>query len=1018
MRLKMKIKIALISLASAIAATAQIQVIPDTTFPTVRSLLNSNFGYISNQLGLKQGLISGAPSVWPNIYYQTVKVNGSIQPQQPTINFVPGTNIAFSCTNNIGLSQSDCTISSTAGGNVTSIGIAVPGWLSVSGSPVTSAGTITISEASAQSPHQVIGTCGANTSFGPCALAISDLPAGLLQSGNNLSELSSASAARTNLGLTSTATASLVTTVGNPGSNLNVPTEAAVRAAVGAAGFVTSVGLAAPTWLTVSGSPVTASGTLTFAAASGQTSHQVIGTCGSATSFAPCSLVLADLPAITTANVSESGNLYFTNARAIAAFSATAPILLNSGVISCQTASGLQAGCLTSTDWSTFNSKQTAISGAPGTWPTTFAPPAPTPSTLGGLFSATAASHRWVTNIDNTGTQQLSQPSCADLSNSSASCSTDATNADNIASGTIGAARLPQFTGGDATTAGVGSTALSVIKVNGAAVPASAAALASNVSSQLVAAATTGSGSTVVLSTSPTITNLKATAIQDANGNPFFTSSATASAVDSVTVTNAATANPATVSVGSSGSDGNINLNLTSKGTGVIQLNGSPVVASATTDATNASNISSGTLPNARLSAVPNSALANSSTTLNGQTVALGATGNVNAGAAAHSVSINQGAGSAISGVAIGTAGRVLIDQGVGADPAFDAVSGDGALNGSGSLTVTKTNGVAFATSATTDATNATNITSGTLPNARLVSVPNTSLANSATTVNGQTCTLGSSCTVTLSAVNPQSATYQVLAADFSNYKTIVVSSGTFTITLVASGSQPPAGQYVTIINYGSGLVTIARSGQNINGGTSSLTLNAASATSPTSSYVISDGTNYFASMNSAASSRTTNLYYAPGAKTVNGVGASVFQCNTSCPTPTAITGGTDVTASLHFAGAGSVFDEFVIPTNYANQTITIEVMARSADNGAHSGTVTFTSSQIGANGDVSNPTLANSTAITFTPSGTASGLVIATGTFTPSWTAGNRAFWKAAVALGTLTSDLEIVSVRFYATF
>ena len=119
--------------------------------------------------------------------------------------------------------------------------------------------------------------------------------------------------------------------------------------------------------------------------------------------------------------------------------------------------------------------------------------------------------------------------------------------------------------------------------------------------------------------------------------------------------------------------------------------------------------------------------------------------------------------------------------------------------------------------------------------------------SNASTTVNGVSCSLGSACTVALSAINPQTSTYQVQAGDFSAYKTITVASGTFTITLVASGSQPAAGQYVRVINYGSGVVTIARSGQNINGGTTSLTLAAASATAPTSVTVFSDGTNYFA---------------------------------------------------------------------------------------------------------------------------------------------------------------------------
>lgn len=101
---------------------------------------------------------------------------------------------------------------------------------------------------------------------------------------------------------------------------------------------------------------------------------------------------------------------------------------------------------------------------------------------------------------------------------------------------------------------------------------------------------------------------------------------------------------------------------------------------------------------------------------------------------------------------------------------------------------------------------------------------------------------------VALFATNPQTATYQVLAADFAACKTINVASGTFTITLVASGSQPTTGQCIRVINYGTGVVTIARSGQNINGATTSLTLPAApDAQHPFMSWIVSDGTNYFA---------------------------------------------------------------------------------------------------------------------------------------------------------------------------
>ena len=69
-----------------------------------------------------------------------------------------------------------------------------------------------------------------------------------------------------------------------------------------------------------------------------------------------------------------------------------------------------------------------------------------------------------------------------------------------------------------------------------------------------------------------------ATVVDDANQFPALTTiAAGGSPVDHVAVTNATTANPATVAVSAVGSDSNVNLNLVSKGTGAVLVNGSPI---------------------------------------------------------------------------------------------------------------------------------------------------------------------------------------------------------------------------------------------------------------------------------------------------------------------------------------------------------------------------------------------------------------------------------------------------------
>lgn len=66
---------------------------------------------------------------------------------------------------------------------------------------------------------------------------------------------------------------------------------------------------------------------------------------------------------LNTGVVPENGNLYYTDARARAAISGTLPISVASGVVSISQAGGASNGYLSSTDWNTFNNKQTALNG-------------------------------------------------------------------------------------------------------------------------------------------------------------------------------------------------------------------------------------------------------------------------------------------------------------------------------------------------------------------------------------------------------------------------------------------------------------------------------------------------------------------------------------------------------------------------------------------------------------------------------------------------------------------------------
>lgn len=92
----------------------------------------------------------------------------------------------------------------------------------------------------------------------------------------------------------------------------------------GGSGTVSSVALTVPSWLTVGGSPITTFGTIGLTPTAAQTSHQVIGTCGSGTTFAPCSLVSGDIPTLNQNTTGSAASLSISGQTGLLSFTGLA----------------------------------------------------------------------------------------------------------------------------------------------------------------------------------------------------------------------------------------------------------------------------------------------------------------------------------------------------------------------------------------------------------------------------------------------------------------------------------------------------------------------------------------------------------------------------------------------------------------------------------------------------------------------------------------------------------------------
>ena len=726
-------------------------------------------------------------------------------------------------------------------------------------------------------------------------------------------------------------TAGLITTTGSPCNNgvssinsvngaftftgAGVSCTSTTCTFTGSGSGIGSITWAIPSWLTASPTTISASGTQTFSATTGQTSHQVIGTCGSATTFGPCALVAADIPTLnqnTTGTAAGLTNCVTASAGSICYWNGSQWTVLAGNASGTQFLQETSAGVPSWTIPSASSVALSAITAATGAntiasgnnsgqvWNWALTTASTTAFTFGETTAATGSGDQLLqvktlagstapplTVSDSlTGSQSLAALQVFPTWNTTGVVDAGILeNVTNTASGTgsllmdLQVAGTSEFkvdkvgnatAGGSLTSAApsgdagmvaiVGNTANQTCPTNDFCLGgfSSAGATAYGLQPSNTAPAT----NQIMYYPTPTSGWSQGVWISLAGSGADLTtgpSSSTTNDIASFTGTAGQLQDSGVLATNVVTASGTLTNNafITGAGTKTVQavaLTG-PVMgngASAPTAATGhqleaplvcADSSASGTAQTCTTSPsftpAANDCVIYTTTTANSGT---GLTLNVNA-LGAKSVAKWLGATTLVAGDVAANNPQLACYNGTvwNLSTIGNAPAGGGVSSFTGDATVLSNSGSTGAVTAT--------------------------LANAAvgTVLGNATSSAAAPTYHTLTAVNGQTATYTATATDFAAYKTITVASGTFTITLVINTSQPAAGQYIDIINYGSGTVTVARNGQNLNGGTASLTLPAATATNPTSTRVISDGANYFASQITAGSAAGVTSFSGTG---------------------------------------------------------------------------------------------------------------------------------------------------------